>query len=1126
MSDDNESTINSFDIHVTVLVPSLVVLAVYHIIFFIARWRFPEFYEKRTEFISSGQERKAPKGLGYLSAWRSVILASDEDLIEYAGFDGFLYIQMQETLLEIVFACGLIGVTVLFPIYRNGTNDQPNGYERYSIGNLEDGVDELWAPVAFIWFASAVTLYGLERNMKDISKLAKQYKLRAYGSEYTVLVENIPYEFRFEGALRRYFQWFYPDKVFAVDMVTKRAKLRTHTAKYIGYHEAELDARARAKKKPKKPPPTIRVFPSKEFAETEGFEATIRESRKKTIARERGRQIQLRKRRDSQGKIMRKAGNRLSDSKEARGSIGDLERQPHIDRVKTQGESKSCCLSMCCSFQTYIVDKAEYNALMKRKELIKVISERSRDPDVAHYGFVTFTSLASAASAAQSKHLEKGFKVGMASEPRDYVWTQLEEISQETIQARRAGTRCTSAAVLLLWTFPVGFVQVIAQVDALVELLPFLKPIFEFNTLLTNLVSGLLPVVALSILLSLVPAIYGNLALRAGKLTRSSVALAVFEKYSIHAIVHGFIITTISGSLLQAVADIGQNPLSIFSLLGKSIPIQARFFIGFVTLRALTGVVGRLLQLGGLVFGIFKAQIAQTEKEKKGAFDPGPVDFQRDWSDDILVWTICIAYATIQPMVCIMGIVYFMHNYAVSAYRIIFMHKIDYETSGMFCIGVVNRVLVGLLISQITIIGVLSAGEGFIKAISVVPLLFITYWYMGYHKSTYQDILERRILPQISAGYLDSQRPRRKVIDVLSRRYHQQIWKPPVVSVDLQNPLANPQPAFVYITDPTEKANNAASAAADTEEQEASDWKEGVVGGLGGSGRHNKGALARFRSNVVVRDGLDKEKKRKKRPLFTPAPLIRQTTSANLLDASRQGLREVVHLMWNDEGDIHPDPDSIMEVKEKMGMILNSRAVDKEEDEIETHRKPAFISQVLTRMKSRYGSDRKVLSTSGRWPSKPALKNKNKQRHRSFDTKTRVNTDIRLHPPKGKFILSPNGSKTVPVATQPRVSEKESREQDIKYQKEEGYIEPAPLDDAEVSDGNLPSNPDFSQDILVSAYNGEEERKVRKRRNTIELDSPPIDSLAPINKNRNTLHESGYPGSRSSFHGHDSIFED
>jgi len=970
--DGDQKNFNSISQHLAVLIPGLCILVICHIWFAYARYQFPSFFQRRTTQTSAASEKKAPKDLGYFGAWKMVLLASDEEIIDYCGFDGWIYIQLQEIWVEACTVLSVLGCVMLVPIYKDGEVGLKH-YEKYSLSNLKNDVPELWAPFAFTWVGMLVVLYILEKNMDNIARLARAYKLKAYGREYTVMVQDIPEDFRFTNAVRRYVEGVYTgEKVFSVQMVDQLADLRSLVSTYRNYFKNEAVARKKQREDKKHRAPTKRVWglTQRDIDELEALEKAdaakadaaaaaeaarkavpaspsfhtpqpmsppegkhrwsaeetkmepkavqslgrlhveeeirkikakrLKEQRekemKKKLKEKKLREKKLKKLREREMRKKKKLQEKEKNKKQKLykveeeekklhekemenevekkklkreamfQSVGDLQGKSEVDlemmgaekqqrkdeqeetrkdeekkeeewkeeekkgkveeaEEEEEGEGKDEEQQQLTDkeednydkdrekarrvYETRIVKRfalvetANYYKMLRNRVMHDIIEERSKTHTKAPVAFVTFTALRDAAMAAQTRLLPSdGFTTTMAPQPRDVYWKNLETVTPELKEARQCTLTSMSIMLIIFWTIPTALVLALSRIS-LYEDWPVIKQIFEAFPALKPLVAGLLPVVALSALQSNLPLIYHIMASYSGLLTKSEMTMWTYRKFWLHSVIHVFIIYTVGGAVITIIAEVIQNPLSVFTLLGNAIPAQAFFFINYVTLEWTNRVSMKLASFSTFGLGVFYASIASTERDKDAAFDPGPVDYKYDWASDLLVWTLCICYAGIQPMVMLMGMVYFAHNYIVNVQRLIFMMGIEFETAGSFVNSVYTRTCASMILGQVTIIGVLLSKLGFLQAILLLPCLVITGQYISYHRKKYKMLLEMQIMPLVSASQIDQERHSEKVADLLTLRHRCQVWQAPSMSSSLVHPLrydvgeVPPVPVFV-----------------------------------------------------------------------------------------------------------------------------------------------------------------------------------------------------------------------------------------------------------------------------------------------------------------------------------------
>jgi hypothetical protein len=121
--------------------------------------------------------------------------------------------------------------------------------------------------------------------------------------------------------------------------------------------------------------------------------------------------------------------------------------------------------------------------------------------------FIEFDSQANAQSAYQTlAHHRANHMVPdiVGVRPQEIVWPSLQFKWWEKV-IRRFAIQAAIAAMVVFWSLPCGVIGMISNVKFLTKLIPFLGFINKLPTIVLGLISGLLPAVALSLLMSAVP---------------------------------------------------------------------------------------------------------------------------------------------------------------------------------------------------------------------------------------------------------------------------------------------------------------------------------------------------------------------------------------------------------------------------------------------------------------------------------------------------------------------------------------------------------------------------------------------------------------------------------------------
>lgn len=185
--------------------------------------------------------------------------------------------------------------------------------------------------------------------------------------------------------------------------------------------------------------------------------------------------------------------------------------------------------------------------------------------------------------------------------PSEVVWKSFNIPWWQKV-VRRYAVIAFIAVLILFWAIPVAVVGAIAQVSFLTSI-SWLEWLNEIPEVIMGVVSGLLPSVALAILMSLVPIIMRLCAKLAGEPSLSRIELFTQNAYFCFQVVQVFLITTMSQSAVGAAAEIVDNPGAVFEILSEALPRSSNFYISYFIVQGLGIAASVLSQVAG--FAIF-----------------------------------------------------------------------------------------------------------------------------------------------------------------------------------------------------------------------------------------------------------------------------------------------------------------------------------------------------------------------------------------------------------------------------------------------------------------------------------------------------------------------------------------
>ena len=152
---------------------------------------------------------------------------------------------------------------------------------------------------------------------------------------------------------------------------------------------------------------------------------------------------------------------------------------------------------------------------------------------------------------------------------------------------RRVFVEFVVILLIIVYVAPVTLVGLITNVDNLREYSGFIDSICstEIGYALVDLIQPL----ALLILMSLLPPLLLWLGRVEGTIAASWNQMRTFSRYYAFQIINVFLVTTISGSVLDSLEEIIEDPSSALETLGESLPSVSGFFCSYVIIKALAG---------------------------------------------------------------------------------------------------------------------------------------------------------------------------------------------------------------------------------------------------------------------------------------------------------------------------------------------------------------------------------------------------------------------------------------------------------------------------------------------------------------------------------------------------------
>ncbi|GLT72408.1 hypothetical protein SLA2020_443460 [Shorea laevis] len=428
----------------------------------------------------------------------------------------------------------------------------------------------------------------------------------------------------------------------------------------------------------------------------------------------------------------------------------------------------------CCGEKVDAIDHYTSEIEKLCEEIDEERARAQKDPkSIMPAAFVSFKTRWGAAVCAQTQQSRNPtlWLTEWAPEPRDVYWENL-AIPYVQISIRRLIMGVAFFFLTFFFMIPITLVQSLATIDGIENAAPFLKPVIE-KSFIRSLIQGFLPGIVLKLFLIFLPTILMIMSKFEGFNSISSLERRAATRYYLFNLVNVFLGSVIVGSALdQLKTFIKQSPNDYPKTIGVAILMRATFFITYIMVDGWAGIAGEVLRLKPLIiYHLKNFFLVKTDKDREEAMDPGSIGFNSGEPRIQLYFLLGLVYAAVTPLLLPFIIVFFGFAYIVFRHQIINVYNQEYESAAAFWPDVHGRVITGLVISQICLMGLLATKEAAQSTPFLIALPVLTICFHRFCKGRYEpafvkypleeamkkDTLERAREPNLNLkGYLQN----------------------------------------------------------------------------------------------------------------------------------------------------------------------------------------------------------------------------------------------------------------------------------------------------------------------------------------------------------------------------------
>ncbi|KAK9768857.1 phosphate metabolism protein 7 [Basidiobolus ranarum] len=366
-------------------------------------------------------------------------------------------------------------------------------------------------------------------------------------------------------------------------------------------------------------------------------------------------------------------------------------------------------------------------------QLNATILEQQKDPSkfpLKASAFITFHSQIAAHLAVQALAHHKPLVMEgryLEVDPDEVIWENLNMFSLEKY-IRKSIAVALAAGLVILWFFPVTFMSALFNIEELSRLIPPLKPILSWNVTIKGIITGVLPSLGMTILMSLLPIILALLSRYEGLVRDSDIQISVMNKYFFFLIVNVLLVTTLASGIFKVLHNMINNPSSIVKRLAESLPSASTFFMTYVMLNGISGGAKELLQAVPFVLRFVLTFLLPKTPRKLIRLKAMPcIQWGTFFPQHTLVFVIGIVYSTMAPLLLIFVTAYFLIFYFVYHHQFQYVYDSSkFQSGGLLYPRAVNHMFTGLYIYHLTMAGVVGLKEAYPQFILQLILALIT----------------------------------------------------------------------------------------------------------------------------------------------------------------------------------------------------------------------------------------------------------------------------------------------------------------------------------------------------------------------------------------------------------------
>ncbi|KAF8949507.1 hypothetical protein BGZ47_000048 [Haplosporangium gracile] len=678
------------------------------------RTRWTVIFAPRTKLRRHTPPPLLPTFFGWIP---QLLRIPESDVLNCVGLDAAMMLRFFTMSLKLFAVCLVPGILIVWPVNSYSTNDgrlptdpdddigsDDNPSLPGSVPRPGTSLLYLFTQFTFTWIFSLLTLYSIWHTYEGYIAVRRRYLLKRHRAivNRTVMVVGLPAHLQSDRSLATFYE--------SLGVGTVES---AHVCRHVTTLKRLIEQRARALRH-------LEITYTRYYGNPSGRsdydpDALLAEN------------------------DMTADDNQAENSQRAnRGSIMEIDEGYSLVRASSIKKRPTMRLGFMGIFGRKVDKIDHYREVFATLDKAVQKMRLSRVYATTSIGFVTFEEMHAAQILAQTVNTQETLscETFMAPEPRDVYWDNL-NLPPSELGVRTIVINAVVFMLVFFWAGPVGVFSSFLNLDSLDRIFPGISKIADMSPILKSLIQGFLPTVGVIIFLAVVPRILLSLCRQQGIQSHSEIARSLYNKYFTFILFNVVLVFTIVGTWAQAVNKVYHNVGELALLLAQSLPRVAPFFVNYTILRGIGLFPMQLLQLAEIVNLTIQKLFSRTPRDYAEARAPPELPYGVVYSNATLVFVVILIYSCIKPIVLVFGVIYFAVGYLVFKYQLLYVYFHPNESGGQIWPMVYNRLTLGLITFQVTMLGLFMLKQAYFFGILLAPLPAGTVWFWYWTTNAY-----------------------------------------------------------------------------------------------------------------------------------------------------------------------------------------------------------------------------------------------------------------------------------------------------------------------------------------------------------------------------------------------------